>query len=245
MMACIRLVRSPALALTAATLASLLTALPASEAEAQVRRGGGGGARAAAAPRPQAVPAQRPATGAARTGGRAAAVGSGNVQGGSRAASVRGANVQGGNRTVAGSNVAIGNDINVVRPPAGGGYPPAYRPPAGTRPPAYRPPVAVPVYPGYAAPSAGAVIATGLVAGATAGLVSGAMQQPSTTTVVTAPPAAPAGTTLDIGTQLGALPSGCTAQSVGQATYHRCGAAWVQGYMQGSQVVYVVVPAPG
>jgi hypothetical protein len=189
MMTATRLVRSSGKALSAATLAALLLALPAFETEAQVRRGGGGGARTAAAPRAQAAPAQRPAAGAARTSGqagapgsgnvrggnRAAPVGSGNVQGGNRAASVGSGNVQGGNRMVANSNVNIGNDINVVRPPA-------YRPPAGACPPAYRPPVAVPVYPGYnTGPSTGEIVAAGVVAGATAGLISGAMQQPSTT----------------------------------------------------------------
>ncbi|MGG5890066.1 hypothetical protein ACLF3G_23310 [Falsiroseomonas sp. HC035] len=71
------------------------------------------------------------------------------------------------------------------------------------------------------------------------------MQQPSTTSVVTAAPAAQPVPTLTVGTQLSALPSGCTVQAVGSVTYHRCGTAWIQGYMQGSQVVYVVVPAPG
>ena len=109
----------------------------------------------------------------------------------------------------------------------------------------------MPVYPGYSndsGPSTGELLAVGVIAGATAGLVSGAMQQPSTTTVVnTAPaaPAAPTGTPLTVGTQLSALPSGCTVQPVGAVTYHRCGPAWVQGYMQGAQVMYLVVPEPG
>jgi hypothetical protein len=163
-------------------------------AEAQVSRGGARQAAPAARP---ATPAQRPAAHPARQG-----------------------NIQGNTRVGAGSNVAIGNDITVVRPPAGGA--------PGYRPPAYRPPVAVPVYPGYpsySGPDAGDLLAVGIVAGAAAGLVSGAMQQPSTATVVTAQPAAPTETDLTIGTQLAAWPSGCTTQAVGSVTYFRCGTA--------------------
>ena len=181
------------------------------EAEAQVRRDQSGAQRPAAA-RPAATPSRPPAT---RN------------------------HVQGNTRVGVGSNVAIGNDINIVRPPAGGA--------AGCRPRAYRPPVAVPVYPGYSSysgPDTSDLLAVGIVAGATAGLVAGAMQQPSTTTVVNAQPAAPTGTELTIGTQLAALQSGCTTQPVGSVTHYRCGTAWVQGYMQGSQVVYAVVPPP-
>lgn len=190
------------------------------ETEAQVRRDHSGAQRPAAA-RPATTPSQ-PRAPAARS------------------------NVQGNTRVGAGSNVAIGNDINIVRPPAGG-YP-GGRPPAAGYPPGYRPPVVVPVYPGYSydsGPSTGELLAVGVVAGATAGLVSGVMQQPSSTTVVNTAPATPSGTPLTIGTQLAALPSGCTVQTVGSVTYHRCGTAWVQGYMQGSQVMYVVVPEPG
>lgn len=130
--------------------------------------------------------------------------------------------VQGGNRV--NGNVNIGNDITVAPPRRGG-------------------PVVVPVYPGYdSGPSVGTVIATGVIAGATAGLVSGAMQQPSTTTVVQGAP--PAGTTLEVGMRLAALPNGCATQRVGQTTYYRCGSAWLQPFMEGSQVVYLVVPAP-
>jgi hypothetical protein len=206
----------------------LLIAFAPSHAEAQVRRGEAGAHRAAHATRPHAVPAQRPAAGNAAVSG----------------------NVRSGTRVGAGSNVAIGNDINVVRPPAGGypaARPPGYRPPAAAYPPAYRPPVVVPVYPGYpsySGPSTGELLAAGVVAGATAGLISGAMQQPGTATSTSTGAAAPTGTTLTVGMQLSALPSGCTAQTAGGITYHRCGGAWVQPYMQGSQVVYVVVPAP-
>lgn len=222
--------RSPVTSL----LAGLLVAIPALVADAQVRRGGGGGdAAAGAPPRAQPLPASRPAAGANRP------VRSTDIQGGARTNTGRTNTAQGGNRTVANANVNIGNDINVVRPPSGGGQLPPYRPQAGA---VYRPPVVVPVYPGYNTPTAGAVLATGIVAGATAGLVAGAMQQPSTTVVQA--PAPTGGTTLHVGTQLAALPAGCSVQTVGQATYHRCGTAWVQGFMQGSQVIYVVVPAP-
>lgn len=130
--------------------------------------------------------------------------------------------VQGGNRV--NGNVNIGNDVTVAPPRRGG-------------------PVVVPVYPGYnSGPSAGTVIATGVIAGATAGLVAGAMQQPNTTTVVQGAP--PPGTTLEVGMRLAALPSGCTTQRIGQTTYYRCGSAWLQAFMEGSQVVYLVVPAP-
>jgi cell wall-associated NlpC family hydrolase len=129
----------------------------------------------------------------------------------------------GGNRV--NGNVNIGNDITVAAPRRGGA-------------------VVVPVYPGYASgPSVGAVVATGVIAGATAGLVSGAMQQSNNTTVVqgaTTPP----GTTLEVGMRLATLPNGCTTQRIGQTTYYRCGSAWLQAFMEGSQVVYLVVPTP-
>ncbi|MGK7871022.1 hypothetical protein [Falsiroseomonas sp. E2-1-a20] len=200
------------------------------QADAQVRRSQAAASRPSEVTRPPASVSQRPAT--------RNTVNSSNVTGNTRI---------GG----AGSNVAIGNEINVVRPAPAGGYPaarpPAYRPPAAGYPPGYRPPIAVPVYPGhsaYSGPSTGQVVAAGVIAGATAGLISGAMQQPSSTTVVTVAPAAPIGTSLQVGMQLSALPSGCSVQPIGGVTYHRCGNAWVQGYMQGSQVIYAVVPAP-
>lgn len=111
-------------------------------------------------------------------------------------------------------NVNIGNDIVVARPPVRGA-------------------VVVPVYPAYG-PSVGTALAAGVVAGATAGVVAGAMAQS----------APPPGAALAVGTRMGVLPSGCIVQPYGQMTYYRCGDAWVQGYMEGSRLVYVVVPAP-
>lgn len=131
----------------------------------------------------------------------------------------------GSGNTHVGGNVNIGNEINV------GG---ARRPGA----------IIVPVYPGYdSGPSTGEIIAAGVIAGATAGLVAGAMQQPSTTVVTTAP--ATTGVSLEVGTRLSALPSGCVTQQVSQKTYYRCGSAWLLGVMDGAQLVYLVVPTPG
>ena len=122
--------------------------------------------------------------------------------------------------------------------------------------PAYRPPVAavpaVPVYPGYARPVApvGGAVAAGAVAGATAGAVArattpppvvAAPAPPATAVVVTAPPP---GDALAIGTTLAVLPAGCTTQQARSVTYYRCGPAWLRPYMEGPNVVYLVVPAP-
>ncbi len=91
----------------------------------------------------------------------------------------------------------------------------------------------MPVYPSHG-PTVGGAVVAGVVAGATAGVVAGAMAQ-----------GAPGqGAALTIGTRMAALPSGCIVQPYGQVTYYRCGNAWVQGYMEGSRLVYVVVPAP-
>jgi hypothetical protein len=114
--------------------------------------------------------------------------------------------------------------------------------------PAYRPPVAavrpVPVYPGYVHPApVGAAVAAGLVAGATAGAIASTAAAPAPpTTVIVAPPS-PAGG-LAIGTELSALPAGCTTQPVGSTTYFQCGGAWLRAFMQGPNVSYVVVPPP-
>jgi hypothetical protein len=132
--------------------------------------------------------------------------------------------------------VGPGGAAAVARP----GYP--ARPPAY---PAYRRPV--PVYPGYASPApvAGAV-AAGVVAGVTAGAVAGAVASaatpPPATTVVVASPT-PAGG-LPIGTEMSALPTGCTQRRVGSATYFQCGGAWLRAFMHGANVSYVVVAPP-
>jgi hypothetical protein len=167
-------------------------------------------------------------------------------RGGAVAAGPRGAVAVGphGGAAAAGRRGAVavgpgGGAAAVARPGYSAGRP-AY--------PAYRPPVAavrpVPVYPGYVqpAPVAGAV-AVGVVAGATAGAVARATAPPpSTTTVIVASPP-PAGG-LAIGTELSALPAGCTTQRVGSVTYFQCGGAWMRAFMQGSNVTYLVVPAP-
>lgn len=144
-------------------------------------------------------------------------------RGGAAVAGPRGAAAVGpyGGAAVAGPRgaAAVGPQGNVAL--AGR---PAYRPPAVVAP--------VPVYPGYARPVAGAV-AVGAVAGATAGAVARATASP----VVAAP-------SLGVGATMEVLPAGCAAAQAGGVTYYRCGDAWVRPYMQGSNVAYVVVPAP-
>ncbi|MEI6159372.1 MAG: hypothetical protein WCP77_06025 [Roseococcus sp.] len=134
-------------------------------------------------------------------------------------------------RGPAGNVTVNNNNVNVVRP----GYPayPVY--------PAARPPVAVvrpvPVYPGYAAPSVGAV-AAGVAVGAVAGA--------AVATAVARPPApVPGPTPLPISAEYSSLPPGCVSQPSSRGgTVFRCGNAWLQPYMDGTNVVYVVVPGP-
>jgi hypothetical protein len=108
--------------------------------------------------------------------------------------------------------------------------------------PAYRPPVAavpvVPVYPGYvhSVPPVGAAVAAGVVAGATAGAIAG-----SAAARQAAPPPPPA---LVTGATITVLPAGCTTQRMGSVSYYRCGDSWLRPYMQGPDVVYLVVPQP-
>jgi hypothetical protein len=83
----------------------------------------------------------------------------------------------------------------------------------------------VPVYPAYARP-----VARAATVGAVAGASAAAHAQ------------APA--TLAVGTTLAVLPAGCGTAQVGATTYYRCGEAWVRPTMQGTSVVYLVVPAP-
>lgn len=49
------------------------------------------------------------------------------------------------------------------------------------------------------------------------------------------PPAAPA---------LAALPAGCVSQTVGTSSYFKCGSTYYQPTFQGTNLVYVAVPAP-
>jgi hypothetical protein len=49
---------------------------------------------------------------------------------------------------------------------------------------------------------------------------------------------------LAIGTELSALPAGCTQRLVGSTTHFQCGGAWLSAFMQGSNVSYVVVSPP-
>lgn len=157
------------------------------------------------------------------------------ARGGSVAAGPRGAVAVGPRGGVAaagryGGAAAVG--------PRGGAYarPPAYRPPvAGVRP--------VPVYPGYAAPPpVGGMVAAGVVAGVAAGATAGAIARatpPPTTVVVPS-----GGGAMAIGTELQTLPSGCGTQNVGGVGYFVCGGSWLRAYMQGPNVVYLVVPRP-
>jgi hypothetical protein len=168
--------------------------------------------------------------------GGAAAVGRGGRA--AAAGPYGGAAVAGPRRTAAVG--PYGGAAAVGRP----GYP-AYRPPVAATP-------AVQVYPGYVHPVApvGAAVAAGVVAGATAGAIAGAAASPPpvvmapapTGTVVAAPP--PPGGELAMGATLVVLPAGCTTQRAGSVTYYRCGPAWLRPYMQGPDVVYLVVPAP-
>jgi len=206
--------------LAAAGLASGVGILAPTEAVAWTRSSGPRGGQVAVGPRGAA--AVGPRGGAAVAGPRgAAAVG---PQGGAAVAGRYGA-----------AAVGPGGAAAVARP----GYP--ARPAAY---PAYRRPV--PVYPGYASPApvAGAV-AAGVVAGVTAGAVAGAVSSaatPPASTVVVAPSAPPGG--LPIGTEMSALPTGCTQRPVGSTTYFQCGGAWLRAFMHGSNVSYVVVAPP-
>jgi hypothetical protein len=105
--------------------------------------------------------------------------------------------------------------------------------------PAARPPVAVvrpvPVYPGYAAPAAGAV-AAGVAVGAIAGAAAASAARP--------PAPVPGPTPLPIGAEYSSLPAGCVSQSGANGTVFRCGGAWLRPYMEGTNVVYVVVSGP-
>lgn len=121
-------------------------------------------------------------------------------------------------------------------PGYGRGYPvaplyPAYRPPVAV----YRP---VPVYPGYGYPAAGLAVAGAAVAGAAIGA---AAASPSYYPVPPPPVVAPG---MPIGTAYSSLPSGCVTQSRAGGTIFRCGGAWLQPRMQGTNVIYVVVPGP-
>lgn len=97
----------------------------------------------------------------------------------------------------------------------------------------------VPVYPAHAYHPVGTAVVAGVAAGVTAGAIASA-SQPSTTTVVVASP--PPAQTLVVGTTMTVLPTGCVATApIGGISYYQCGTAWVQPYMQGSSVTYVVV----
>jgi hypothetical protein len=123
--------------------------------------------------------------------------------------------------------------VGVGRPGGGAGFggvggpaavgAPGYhvRPAAVVRP--------VPVYPAYARP-----VARPVARAATVGAVAGA----------SAAAHAQAPATLAVGTTLAVLPAGCGTAQVGATIYYRCGEAWVRPTMQGSNVVYLVVPAP-
>ncbi|WP_421996034.1 hypothetical protein [Roseococcus sp.] len=107
--------------------------------------------------------------------------------------------------------------------------------------PGYRSPVVavpvVPVYPGYARPVAplAGTIAAGIVAGTVAGAIAGSAEARA---IVPSPAGLTTGATIAV------LPGGCTTQRAGSVTYYRCGQAWLRPYMQGPDVVYLVVPPP-
>ncbi|UPY38555.1 hypothetical protein [Sediminicoccus sp. KRV36] len=153
-------------------------------------------------------------------------------RGGVAASGPRGAAVRGPE----GNAAAVGRYGGAaVRGPEGNvayGARPGY--PAAPLYPVARPPAAVirpvPVYPGY--PTAGAV-AAGVAVGAVTGAAVAAAARPA---------AGPA--PMAIGAAYSSLPSGCVTQSGPQGTLFRCGDAWLRPYMQGTDVVYVVIPPP-
>jgi len=154
----------------------------------------------------------------------------GVVATGPRGTAVRG---PGGNAAVVGSNGGV-----VVRGPEGNvayGARPGY--PAYPVYPVARPPVAVvrpvPVYPGYGTTGA---VAAGVAVGAVAGAAVASGYRP---------PAPPPGLALmPVGAQYSTLPLGCVTQSGPSGTLFVCAGTWLQPYMEGTKVVYVVIPAP-
>ncbi len=156
-------------------------------------------------------------------------------RGGVAATGPRGTAIRGpeGNAAVAGryGGAAVRGPEGNVAYGARPGYPayPVY--------PVARPPVAVvrpvPVYPGYG--TAGAV-AAGVAVGAVAGAAVASAYRPP------APPPGPA--PMPVGAAYSTLPSGCVTQSGPGGTLFRCGGTWLQPYMEGTNVVYVVIPGP-
>ena len=143
-------------------------------------------------------------------------------------AAVRGPAGNAAVRSPYGNSAVRGPEGNVAV--TGRGYPaqpvyPVARPPAAV----YRP---VPVYPGY--PAVGAA-AAGVAVGAAV-----AASRPATVLMAPPPPASP----MPIGAYYSALPSGCTTEPGPNGTLFRCGGAWLRPEMQGTNVVYVVVPGP-
>jgi len=65
------------------------------------------------------------------------------------------------------------------------------------------------------------------------------IEQPSTTVVQQAAPAAPA-----YGTQVTVLPAGCTAENVHGTMAYRCGSTWYRPYFGSNGVYYEVVQPP-
>jgi hypothetical protein len=124
--------------------------------------------------------------------------------------------------------------VGVGRPGGGAGLGGVGGPAAVGAPGRQVPPAAVvrpvPVYPAYARPAA--PVARAATVGAVAGASAAAHAQ------------APAPATLTVGTSLAALPAGCGTTQGGTTTYYRCGDAWLRSAMQGTSVVYLVVPAP-
>jgi hypothetical protein len=195
-------------------------------AEAQAWSSGSGPRGGSYAAGPRGGVAEGPRGGVAATGPR----GNAAVRGPQGNAAVSGRYGNTAVRGPAGNVTVNNNNVNVVRP----GYParPVY--------PVARPPVAVvrpvPVYPGYVGPSAGAV-AAGVAVGAVAGAaVASAAARP--------PAPAPGPAPLPIGAEYSSLPGGCVSQQGSRGTVFRCGNAWLQPYMEGTNVVYVVVASP-
>jgi hypothetical protein len=195
-------------------------------AEAQAWTSGSGPRGGSYAAGPRGAVAEGPRGGVAATGPR----GNAAVRGpqGNAAAVNRYGNTA--VRGPAGNVTVNNNNVNVVRP----GYParPVY--------PVARPPVAVvapvPVYPGYSAGAVAAGVAVGAVAGAA--VASAAARPP-------APVPGPGPTPLPIGAEYSSLPSGCVSQPSSRGgSVFRCGNAWLQPYMDGTNVVYVVVSGP-
>jgi len=237
--------------LAGAVLLALALVPLADRAEA-LERGAGGAAAKVAKPRPQA--ARAPARAASGPAARPVASARPSQAQGARPAAARpaaqGARAGRGpdNVVISGNRVTSGRGNNVVAVPRGGwdndddDW------------------------------DLGQTLLTGAVAGGTAALVQNALTPSATSQPVAAapvaaapataaPPVAPApapqpvapapevgsaspGGSYAFGTRFTQPLPNCEPVQQGSATYQRCGADWLQPFLQGGNVVYVVVPPP-